>query len=189
MIYYVRHGETIANTKDLLCGQNESPLTQKGIKQAQQTALSLMNVEFEACYCSPYERAVDTLKEILKYHPNLSITIDDRLKERNYGELDNKDKSLIDEEEYNKRYIFGYTPNIKGLESIEDLYKRAESFLDEVISKHGDKNILIVAHGGIGRLVKCYFNGIPKDGNLSHLSTGNGEILEFENKKFKTINR
>ncbi len=34
MIYLVRHGQTIANTKSLYCGANDSPLTELGIEQS-----------------------------------------------------------------------------------------------------------------------------------------------------------
>lgn len=51
--------------------------------------------------------------------------------------------------------------------------------LDELKPKYGEKNILIVTHGGISKAISCYFYGIPEDGNLEGYKHNNCEIKEF----------
>ena len=60
------------------------------------------------------------------------------------------------------------------------LFKRVHEFLDEIIKKDKDKNILIVAHGGILRAIYFYFNEIPQDGDLSIYVPKNCEINNYE---------
>lgn len=64
-IYFTRHGETIWNTKKLMQGWKDSPLTNKGIKQAHQLSERLSNIPLNAVYSSTSQRAVDTA-EIIK---------------------------------------------------------------------------------------------------------------------------
>ena len=69
---------------------------------------------------------------------------------------------------------------VEGLESIQDLFKRVKLFLDEIREKYKNKNILLVAHGGILKGVHYYFNDIPEDGMVNRFRTHNCEIKEYE---------
>ena len=39
--------------------------------------------------------------------------------------------------------------------------------------------ILLVTHQGVSKAINCYFNGIPKDGNLQTLGIDNCEVKEY----------
>ena len=64
------------------------------------------------------------------------------------------------------------------METIEDMYKRIESFYEQIKS-HKGKNILIVSHSGVGRLTHFYFNGVPDDGDYSNFKIDNAKIMEI----------
>ena len=83
-----------------------------------------------------------------------------------------KDKELF--------YNYNYKSNDETFEDLPTLFKRVHSFLDEIIKKNKDKNILIVAHGGISRAIYFYFNEIPEDGDLSVYVPKNCEINTYE---------
>lgn len=53
--------------------------------------------------------------------------------------------------------------------------------MDEVIKENEDKNrnILIVAHGGILRAIHFYFDELPKYGNLSCYVSKNCQTDEY----------
>lgn len=64
-LYFVRHGETLFNTMDKLQGWADSPLTENGIKIAQQTGQWLANTSFQSVYTSDMKRAIDTANYII----------------------------------------------------------------------------------------------------------------------------
>lgn len=66
--------------------------------------------------------------------------------------------------------------NYPELESMKDVYKRVSEFLDEIIEKYKDKNILLVTHGGIVRAIHWYFKGIDN----SLFSCENCKIYEYK---------
>jgi alpha-ribazole phosphatase/probable phosphoglycerate mutase len=139
-------------------------LSEKGVEQAKATGNELADVKFAVAFVSPLKRAQKTFDYINEYH-NLTPIIDKRIQERNFGELEGKscgEDSLVkkaDMYNFNLNSDFGY-----GIEKIEDTHKRVKSFIDEVLNKYEDKNILVVAHGAIGRHFEAYFHGIPEDG-------------------------
>ncbi|WP_253896081.1 histidine phosphatase family protein [Solibacillus sp. R5-41] len=71
-LYLTRHGETVWNTKKLMQGWKDSPLTDNGIKQASQLSERLSNVTLSAIYSSTSKRAVQTA-EIANAERNLEV--------------------------------------------------------------------------------------------------------------------
>jgi len=179
IIYYVRHGQSTDNVYDLITGRNDVALTEKGIEQAQVSAELLKDIDFDKCYCSPLIRAKQTLEKILKYHSNLKVVYDDRLLEREYGEASSRPSKDFTFNRWQMDTIFP----VKGMETVNEILKRVTDFFDEIIKNNDCKKILIVAHGGLGRAVNCYFNGIPQSRDLSKIVTGNAEILIFDTEK------
>jgi 2,3-bisphosphoglycerate-dependent phosphoglycerate mutase len=99
-IYLFRHGETYYNEKHIFTGWKDSKLSPKGIKQAKIIAKKLKNKKIDIAYQTRLSRSKDTLKEVLKYHPECKEVItDDRMIERSYGKLQGKShKSFIEKE-------------------------------------------------------------------------------------------
>ncbi len=182
MIYFVRHGQTDYNLNKIYAGQQDIPLNQNGIEQAKQTALDLQKIKFDVCFCSPLIRAKQTCYEILKHHNNLSPIFDDRLKERYYGKLENQPVGSI---KFNRWKVGADEEQTKNLniEMIIDVYKRVSNFFDEILNKYKDKNILVVAHSGIGRIGSAYFNGFPPENDFSTINIPNAGIVIFDKKQ------
>ena len=51
--------------------------------------------------------------------------------------------------------------------------------LEDVKREHGDKNVLIVCHGGVMRLIRSYFEDMTND-EYYHYSEPNASVREFE---------
>lgn len=64
-LWLVRHGETEANVAGLYSGHAPTPLTEKGIAQAQTLNNLLRNVPFDNVFCSELERARHTARLVL----------------------------------------------------------------------------------------------------------------------------
>lgn len=176
-IYYVRHGQTDWNlAKKMQGGQTEKPLNETGIKQAEETRKELENIKYDIVICSPMNRAKQTA-EIINQGKETPIIIEERLRERKLGELEGNPITQECEER-----IWDYELNapIKGGESVHEFEKRIIEFVEEIKKKYADKTILIVAHGGVAKVLKTYLYGMPKNNNLSNYKMQNCEVIETE---------
>ena len=176
MIYIVRHGETDWNVEGRYGGRVDVELNAKGINQAQSISKELKNIKFDKVFSSPLKRAYHTAKIIT----NTEITIDERIIERDNGELEGKLKKDC-------------PPNINfndpntgfGIESIIDFRKRIFDFLDDITTNYTDQNILIVTHAGVGIYARCYFEGEPINNDYLSFKIKNCEVIKYENNKKK----
>ncbi len=105
------------------------------------------------------------------------VIYDKRIIERDCGEFTGKGFDSLDRDLY-----WNYNdPNIyQKAESMTALFKRVYEFLDEVKVKYNDKIILLVTHSGVSKVINCYFNGIPEDGNLQVLGLKNCEVKIYD---------
>ena len=123
-IYVLRHGESIANKKNLVCGAKDFELTELGKKQAKRACKILKSNKFSRIYAYPLKIAIDSIKYLGSDQP---ITI-----EKNLKELDTGDYSfLYIEELWDKdiRYKYqGMYPTLKypNGESLADMIARVE---------------------------------------------------------------
>ena len=176
MIYLVRQGETDWNLFKKANGVTDTFLNQTGIAQAKLQAENLRNVNFDACFCSSQTRARQTC-EIIYQGP---IVFEDRRVEINAGEFEGADQT---DAETMKLLWQAVMSGDKGTESFKDFMKRNCDFCDMVVEEHKDKNVLIVTHGVIARLINYYFNGKPKGYDFLPSVIKNGGLLTFENSK------
>ncbi len=159
-IYLFRHGETTYNRDKKFTGFHNPPLTKKGIKQANIIAKKLKNKKFQIAFQTRLKRSRQTLKKILKYHPECRlIKKDDRIIERNYGQLNGTlHKDFIEKhgiKAFNKIHRDFYARPPKG-ESFADVEKRISSFIKYLIKlmKKQKTNVAISAHGNSIRLFR-----------------------------------
>ena len=90
-IYLFRHGQTYYNRSGRFTGDINSHLTSQGKKDAQKIAQKLKKVKIDYAFETRLSRSKDTLKYVLKYHPECKKIIeDDRMIERDYGLLKGK---------------------------------------------------------------------------------------------------
>ena len=171
-LYVIRHGETNMGKKELIATEEE-PLNENGIIQAKKIGEDLRKLDIHTIYCSPIERAKHT--SMIINAKNKNILIDNRLEERNPGDLNGKPISYTNREEY-----WNYYTRIKygTSENIQDFFKRVYDFLDELKTKNY-KSVLIVAHSGVSKAFSGYFEGI-KEGKFLNRGLKNCEIKIYE---------
>ena len=152
-LYFIRHGETIANTEGILTGRLETDLTEKGIEDAINFGKSL-NEQFDYFYCSPLNRTKQTLELIVG---KVDVTIDERLTEIYSGDWQGKLKKDIPEKEYDLYKVGLFNP--PNGETIEHVKNRIMSFLNDMFNNYNDNDkVLIVTHNGFIRNLKGLFN-------------------------------
>ena len=174
-IYVVRHGQTQGNINRLMYGREDIDLTETGKEQARKTRELLKGVKFDLVFCSPLIRTKHTMEIINE--KNVQVNYDDRILERDCGEFQGLTFEQMDRESY-----WNYHQNLQyeRAENIQALFARVYAFLEEIKQKNSDKTILIVTHDGIAKVIKCYFKGIPEDGNLLDLGLKNCEVAQYE---------
>jgi len=165
-IYIIRHGETIANKDQIFQGWSDWPLNENGIKLAELTAEHFKDVKFDICFSSSLKRAKQTAEIMVKgsANPNTPIIIDDRIKEINGGiyegfSLKGKMKP-IDVFTFVSFLKFPHLAlRFKNGESIRDVEKRSQNFLNE-LAKKDYETVLVSTHGCCMRamLNKLYDN-------------------------------
>ncbi len=165
-IYIFRHGETYYNKSKRFTGWVNSRLTSKGIKQSNVIAEKLRKKTFQIAFKTSLSRSSDTLKTVLKYHPECKkVIVNDRMIERSYGNLQRKfHKTVI--QKYGKRQfdIWHRSYNVPppGGESIKMVEKRVLSFINDLIIliKKERVNVVISAHGNSMRPFRRYFENL-----------------------------
>lgn len=166
-LYVVTHCESCYNRRGIFAGQVNSILTKRGHKHAEILAERLKNEKIDIAYTSPLVRARQTLKHILKYHPETKIVVDKRIIERDYGKLSRKSKEKYRREKPKLYSIYhrSYDVPPPGGESMKQVEKRVVEFIKEVVEsmKKSSNNVLIVAHGNSIRPIRKYFEKLSPE--------------------------
>jgi len=165
-IYIFRHGETYFNRSKRFTGWVNSRLTPKGIKQSNVIADKIRKKAFQIAFKTSLSRSSDSLKIVLKYHPECEkVIVDDRMIERSYGGLEGKfHKTVI--KKYGKRQFDiwhrSYDVPPPSGESIKMVEKRVLSFIKDliVLIKREKISVVISAHGNSMRPFRRYFENL-----------------------------
>jgi alpha-ribazole phosphatase len=152
-----RHGETAWNAARRYQGQTDVPLNAVGRHQADALAQRLSGEEISAIYASDLQRAWETAAAIAAFH-NLSIQADPRLREIRFGDWEGLTSEEIkerDPESLTAWYDDPLQASPPGGETLNEVAQRAGAALAEITAHNPDKTVLIVAHGGILRVLLC----------------------------------
>lgn len=147
----IRHGETIFNAESRFQGHSDSPLTETGRNQVSALGRRLAKMNFAALISSDLGRTQETAS-IIAQHTGHSVITDSRLRERNYGVLEeltiNEIKARHSEileklKADDPDYI------IPEGESHRQHYLRNVAAIEELQSDHPTGKIALVVHGGV----------------------------------------
>jgi len=183
-IYAFRHAETYYNKNKIFTGWIDSKLTPKGWEQARKLAEKLKDKRIDYAFTSSLSRAKDTLKEVLKYHPECKkVIVDDRLIERDYGDLTRKSKVKFAREHpdlwpiYHRSYDIA-PPNGESFKDVED---RVLPFIEDLIKfmKEHKANVAISCHGNSLRPIRRYFEGLTIE-EMCNLENVQDDYYEYE---------
>ena len=117
ILYLVRHGETIDNAHQIMQGQKQGELNEKGLRQAREFRDQWEHREIDVVLASDLKRSIDTASIIAAPH-GLEVVTTPLLRERDWGS-------------FTGRYI----PSLKNevwpddVETLENLLSRAGEFI------------------------------------------------------------
>lgn len=176
-LYFVRHGESEWNVLDKICGSTDVALTEKGKQQALDTGKKILEsgIKADEILYSPLIRAAETAMNISKM-TGIPAREEPGLIEQNFGKWEGTSPRNAEAFKADKRqFINSYV----GGETMLKLAQRIYNVLDE-LSKD-DKVYIIVAHNGIARVVKSYFEDMTNE-EYASFGVPNCTVIEFEYK-------
>lgn len=193
-IFIVRHGETLWNKDGKLQGATDIELSESGRDVARKTGAALHNTVIDKIYSSPLKRAYETAC-LIRGDRDIEIICDERLKEVCFGNLEGKRMSDMKKDPTSHfQHFFDephlYVPDEKG-ERLEDLCKRTESFMKEVILPQSDKleRVMIVGHGAMNKSIMCFVknHGIDKFWSGGLQKNCNVIIVDYKQGEFEVL--
>lgn len=173
--YYTRHGQTVWNTENKICGATDSPLTELGHQQAVELGKQIKKegLKIDEILYSPLSRAADTAMHISSI-TGIPAREETRLVEQNFGKWESTPR---DGQEFRKDKE-NFVTDFEGGESMLRLCQRIYNLLDD-IKKEPDKVYLLVAHNGISRAVESYFRNMTNE-EFAAFGIHNCELRRYE---------
>ena len=153
-IYFVRHGETVWNVENKICGSTDIELTERGHQQAVETGKKILaeGIQADEILYSPLVRAAETARHISEI-TGIPARVEPRLKEQCFGEWEAAPRDGKEFQKAKGEFCCRY----EGGESMLRLAQRIYNLLDEIRDEPGDRTYILVAHNGISRVVHSYF--------------------------------
>ena len=149
VLFLVRHGETVDNARQIMQGQTQGCLNEKGREQARVVAERLAAEPVDAVVASDLRRAIQTAEVIAVPHA-LPVVTTPLLRERDWGG-------------FTGRFI----PDLKGevwpddIESEEALLSRARTFLIYITATYPGKRVVAVGHGIFNKAILAVYAQCP----------------------------
>lgn len=154
-LYIIRHGQVAGFSKPAYNGHTDVDLTDLGRAQLDAAAEDLKEVALDAVYSSDLKRARYGGEALAKLQGlDLKLNVDfreiffgdweglsfEQVEERYPGELDKRMGDIADH-------------RIPGAETIREFWNRVREGMDRLLSENHGKNIALVAHSGVNRVI------------------------------------
>ena len=173
-LYFTRHGETVWNVENKICGMTDSPLTARGRAQAAALGAHVRGsgVHIDEILYSPLSRAADTALAIAEA-TGIPARPEPRLREQCFGRYEGTPRDGAEFKISKTHFADRYS----GGESMLQLAQRIYDLLDELRADES-KTYLLVAHNGIARVVRSYFYDMTNE-EYAAFGIRNCEFVEY----------
>ncbi len=177
-ILFVRHGKTEWNNEKKMQGNVDIPLSNEGIEHAKVMAEKLQNYKIDVAFCSPLNRAVETMEIINNSRENkIPIIIDEALTERDYGLYEGRNKMA-----FNYDIMWDYSNQLNTEGFFRFAWPIIHFIFGKLLRAYKDKNVLIISHGGVSKIFEMILskNSLYPD-ELAKYLPNNSEIITYRN--------
>ena len=173
-LYFTRHGETVWNVENKICGVTDIPLTDRGRAQARALGrrLAAEPTGITRILCSPLVRASETAR-LIAAETGLPLTVEPRLREQAFGRYEGTPRNGAAFALAKLHFI----DRFDGGESMLQLTARIYALLDELRGQDGP--VLLVAHNGIARVVQSYFHDMTNE-QFALFGIANCELRRYD---------
>jgi alpha-ribazole phosphatase/probable phosphoglycerate mutase len=164
-VYLVRHGQVEGHEQTRYNGQTNVALTALGKRQSAYLGRRLRAEPIRAVYSSDLDRTMYAAELIATQH-GLDVQADAVLRELDAGLWEGKTWT-----ELRTRYPEDWFARLRDLvhysapggESFQDVADRVRPFVQTLIERHVGESIVLVAHGGVNRVILLDAIGAPLD--------------------------
>ena len=152
----VRHGESEWNRTGRYQGQEDAPLSDLGLRQADALANRLEHEHIDAIYTSPLQRARRTAEAIARYHPQVPFVEDPALYEIHHGAWQGLLASEVRErypdllEEWR---AFPTRCQMPGGESFSNILKRTLNLRERLARLYPEGTVLLSTHDVVVKIL------------------------------------
>lgn len=174
-VYFTRHGQTVWNVANKICGTTDVALTELGHEQARELGKKILaeGLKIDEILYSPLIRAKDTALEVSQI-TGIPVRAEARLMEQNFGKYEATARNGAEFQEMKKSFVNDFG----GGETMLHLAQRIYNLLDDVREQSHDKTFLLVAHNGIARVIHSYFHDMTNE-EYAAFGIRNCEIREY----------
>lgn len=172
-IYLIRHCKAEGQPA-------EAKLTDLGLKQAKELMEFLKPYDIKYIASSPYVRAVDTITPLSR-ELNLSINIDERLKEKVLTSKEVEDFTPLLKAAFKDMDL-----KYEGGESSREATSRAIEALKDLINRE-ESNIAVVTHGELFSLIIKYFDNSFGYEGWQSLTNPDVYVLTFKDNEMNEV--
>ena len=94
-VYFTRHGQTIWNVENKICGATDIALTELGHQQAEELGRKILaeGIQIDEILASPLVRAAETARHVSEV-TGIPMRIEERLREQNFGRYESTPRNL-----------------------------------------------------------------------------------------------
>ena len=164
-IILVRHGETTWNIEGRYQGQEDTPLSPRGLEQGRRLAAALKDVPLDAAVSSPLQRSFLTCKLCAELH-HLPVETDGRLLGIDHGAWEGvlaRDIEAAYPEEFHLWHTAPHLVQMPGGENLEDVRRRVRAAFEDYARKYDGKTVLVAAHDAVNKAVICDLMGMGQE--------------------------
>jgi len=176
----IRHGRSTWNAARRIQGCADPPLDEVGWEQARYLAQRLRNEEIATLYTSPLRRARETAG-IIGGALGVPVLPDERLKEYDVGDITGLTWEQVMEQYPDVARHWEHASEsleIPGAEGRAPFRARVVAAFGEILSRHAEGTVGVVAHGGTLGIYLNHLIGLPTWFSPFRFANGSLSIVE-----------
>jgi len=161
-VYIVRHGQTAWNLEEVFRGRADIPLDETGKKEVHLAGEALKDEILHAVYSSPLSRSMETAENVAKFH-DLPVTPLEAIIDISYGEWEGVGLKEVQQQSPDLYELWLQEPHkirFPQGETLEEVRSRTMEALEELLKKHHNENIVLVAHRVPNKVLCCALLGL-----------------------------
>lgn len=161
-IYIIRHGQVVGHQELRYNGHYDVDITDEGLTQMHRLADFLSKENIAAVYSSDLIRTIKGA-EIISKDLNLTPIKVPAFRELHLGRWEGMTRTeAVKKYPEEAHFTFQDLANdkLQGGENLTELGERVLPALAEIIERHDGKNVCLVLHGGVNRVILCDAMGL-----------------------------
>ena len=161
-VYIVRHGQTAWNLEEVFRGRADIPLDDTGKQEVHLAGEALQHETLHVVYSSPLSRSMETAENVAKFH-DLNVTPLEAIIDISYGDWEGVSLAEVQQKYPDLYSLWLEAPHqvrFPNGETLEEVRLRTMDALEDLVAKHPNENIVLVAHRVPNKVMCCALLGL-----------------------------